>query len=244
VGGLEGVLVGGAPLAGTVLARARVAGVRVVTTYGMSETAGGCVYDGLPLDGVRVRIGAGGTGGGAAGGGAAGGGAAGGGAAGGGAGPAGRVELAGPVLAAGYRGLPELTAASFAAGWLRTGDLGRVRDDGSLEVLARLDDVLISGGVNVSPQAVERVLAGVAGVREVCVVGVPDPEWGQRVCAVVVADDPAGPPDAGALRAAVAAELGRAAAPRTVRLVDDLPLRGPGKIDRHAVRALLTPTDP
>jgi O-succinylbenzoic acid--CoA ligase len=192
------VLIGGAALDPAL--RERATGVRIVTTYGMTETAGGCVYDGVPLDGVRVDLE-----------------------------DDGRIRLGGPTLASGYLGGP-----TFADGWFRTGDLGAWRD-GRLEVLGRADDVIITGGEKVAPALVERVLVAQAGVRAACVVGVADPEWGQVVVAAVEADrvDEAG------WREAVRAELGRAAVPREVRVVDALPLRGIGKPDRGAVAALL-----
>lgn len=200
----DAVLVGGAALADTTLDRAREAGVAVVTTYGMSETAGGCVYDGTPLDGVRVAL---------------------------------RddvIHLGGPTLAHGYRLDPEATAAAFAGGWFRTSDLG-TWENGLLRVLGRADDMINTGGVKIAPAAVERVLTRQPGVTEVCVVGVPDPEWGQRIAAAVV-----GAADAAAL-AAVRRELGPAAVPKEVRVVPALPLRGPGKVDRRAVAALFGP---
>ncbi|WNV91014.1 o-succinylbenzoate--CoA ligase [Umezawaea sp. Da 62-37] len=198
--GFDAVLLGGAATPPTLLAAARDAGVRVVTTYGMSETAGGCVYDGVPLDGVRVRL------------------------------AAGRIELAGPTLALGYRG------RRFADGWFRTGDLGRFGADGVLEVLGRADDVIITGGENVPPALVERVVSALPGVREVCVVGLPDAEWGQVVAAAVV---PAGPPPSESdVRKAVRAGVGRAAVPKRVVFVAELPTRGPGKVDRTAVARL------
>ncbi|GDY29437.1 o-succinylbenzoate--CoA ligase [Gandjariella thermophila] len=207
----DGVLLGGAATPPALLGRARDAGVRVVTTYGMSETAGGCVYDGTPLDGVRVSV----TGG-----------------------DPGRIELAGPVLARGYRRRPADTAAAFVSGRFRTGDLGRLHPDGRLEVLGRVDDLINTGGAKVAPAEVERVLAAQAGVLEACVVGVPDREWGEVVVAALVPADPATPPGEDALRAAVRDRLGRAAAPKSLRFVAELPLRGPGKIDRRAVRSL------
>lgn len=205
----DAVLVGGAAAAKPLVAKAREAGVRVVTTYGMSETAGGCVYDGVPLDGVGVRI------------------------------VDGVVELAGPVLATGYRLDPAATAAAFVDGWFRTSDLGVLRD-GALEVLGRADFVINTGGVKVSPAAVEAVLTGQPGVAEACVVDLPDAQWGQVVAAVVVPVDPARPPLADALTGAVRAALGAPAVPKIVRFAGDLPLRGPGKVDREGVRALLT----
>ncbi|HEV8557486.1 MAG TPA: o-succinylbenzoate--CoA ligase [Actinophytocola sp.] len=204
--GFDAVLLGGAATPSALLERARAAGVRVVTTYGMTETAGGCVYDGVPLDGVRVRLGAGGV-----------------------------VEIAGPTLASGYWDRPFETEAAFAGGWFRTGDLGRLGSDGRLEVLGRVDDLINTGGVKVAATAVERVLAARPGVVEACVVGLPDPEWGQRVAAAVVGGSTVDDDD---LRAAVRAELGAVAVPRVIRRVDRLPLRGPGKVDRAAVADL------
>nr|WP_246407012.1 o-succinylbenzoate--CoA ligase [Modestobacter versicolor] len=199
----DAVLVGGAAADPALLERARAAGVRVRTTYGMSETAGGCVYDGVPLDGVRVRVTEG-------------------------------VELAGPVLASGYRLDPAGTAAAFADGWFRTRDAGSLAPDGTLTVHGRLDDVVISGGVNVSPQAVEAALREHPTVADAVVTGLPDPEWGQRVVAAVV-------PAAGAvpqlaeLRPWVADRLGAAAAPRALTLVDAVPTLHTGKPDRRSV---------
>ncbi|MDQ2582665.1 o-succinylbenzoate--CoA ligase [Saccharothrix yanglingensis] len=195
----DAVLLGGAATPHALLERARRLGVRVVTTYGMSETSGGCVYDGLPLDGVHVRL------------------------------VDGRIEVRGPVLALGYQG-----GEPFGE-WFRTGDLGRVRPDGTLEVLGRADDVIISGGEKIAPLRVERALAAQAGVREACAVPLADPEWGHVVAAAVVPEDFGNPPDEAALRAAVGEAVGRFAIPKRVVFVRELPLRGPGKVDRRAV---------
>ncbi|RMI13155.1 o-succinylbenzoate--CoA ligase [Cellulomonas triticagri] len=207
----DAVLLGGAAAPPALVARARDTGARVVTTYGMSETSGGCVYDGVPLDGVTADLDA-----------------------------DGRIRLAGPVLATGYRDRPDLDSDLFTTEggtrWLRTSDLGRWVD-GRLEVLGRADDVLVTGGEKVAPAAVERVLAGRPGVGEVLVVGVPDPEWGQALVAVVVPGTAAAP-DLGDLRDAAATALGRAAAPRHLVTVDALPLRGPGKPDRSGAATL------
>lgn len=212
----DAVLLGGAAAPPDLVARARAAGAVVVTTYGMSETCGGCVYDGVPLDGVRVRLDAGD-----------------------------RIRIAGPVLAAGYRERPDLDAELFeehdGARWLRTSDLGRwagTPDAPRLEVLGRADDVLVTGGEKVAPAAVERVLAGRPGVGEVLVVGVPDAEWGQALVAVVVPPAGAPAPALDDLRHAAAGALGRAAAPRHLVTVGALPLRGPGKPDRRAAAEL------
>jgi O-succinylbenzoic acid--CoA ligase len=207
--GFDGVLVGGAALDPELRARAEAAGVAVVPTYGMTETAGGCVYDGVPLDGVRARVEPG----------------------------SGRIVLAGPTLAAGYLGRPAETAAAFVDGEFRTDDHGRWVD-GRLQVLGRLDDVVVTGGEKVGTVAVERVLTGQPGVRAACAVGLPDPEWGAVVGAAVVAA-PGADPAPERLRAAVRTALGRAAVPRVLRMVDALPLRGVGKPDRAAVARLL-----
>ena len=202
------VLVGGAALDPATRERARATGVRVVTTYGMSETAGGCVYDGVPLDGVTVELD-----------------------------PDGRILLGGPTLASGYlRPDGQADLAAFDGGRFRTGDLGRWRY-GRLEVLGRADDVIITGGEKVVPAAVERVLAAQPGVRAACVAGLPDAEWGHVVVAAVVWDVQG--PDEG-LREAVRAALGRAAVPRRVVAVAEIPLRGIGKPDRAAVARLVS----
>ncbi|KGM08325.1 AMP-dependent synthetase, partial [Cellulomonas bogoriensis 69B4 = DSM 16987] len=163
---LDAVLVGGAATPRPLLERARGLGLRVVTTYGMTETCGGCVYDGVPLPGVRVDV---------------------------------RdhvVHLGGSVLARGYLGRPDLDDAAFTTlegmRWLRTTDLGALTtartDDGvRLTVHGRADDVVVTGGVKVPPGPVEDALDGAPGVGQVCVVGVPDAEWGQALTAVVVA---------------------------------------------------------
>lgn len=208
----DAVLLGGAAAPPELLERAGAAGVRVVTTYGMSETCGGCVYDGVPLDGVRASLD-----------------------------DDGRILLAGPVLADGYLGRPDLDAEAFVqvdgVRHLRTTDLGRW-SSGTLTVLGRADDVLVTGGAKVPPGPVEAVLSGLPGVDEVCVVGVPDAEWGQAVVAVVVTRPGARPPTLDDARRAVTDRLGAAHAPRHVVVTDSLPVRGPGKIDRRATAEL------
>jgi o-succinylbenzoate---CoA ligase len=218
----DAVLVGGAATDPGLLARARAAGVAVVTTYGMTETAGGCVYDGVPLEGVRVRVDGGGTAG-------PGGGAV-------SAGPGGgAVVLAGPVLALGYRRDPEGSAA-FAGGEFRTSDAGTIGPDGRLTVTGRLDDVVVTGGVNVTPQAVEGVLREHPAVADAVVFGRPDDEWGQRVVAAVVAA-PGAVPDLAALRPWVSGRLGAPAAPHELHLIASVPTLHTGKPDRRGVAA-------
>ncbi|WP_236789748.1 o-succinylbenzoate--CoA ligase [Amycolatopsis sp. GM8] len=202
----DAIIIGAAATSAALRARAAAAGVSIVPAYGMSETASGCVYDGVPLDGVEVRIGA-----------------------------DERVLISGPVLTHGYRLRPDLTADALVDGWFLTGDRGRLVD-GRLEVLGRLDDVINTGGVKVSAAAVERALSAFPGVRDACVVGLPDEQWGQAVAAAVVAD---GPVEVAELRAAVRAAAGAAAVPKRFEFVEALPLRGPGKIDRSAVLSIV-----
>jgi O-succinylbenzoic acid--CoA ligase len=211
----DAVIIGATAMPVALASRARDAGVAVVGAYGMSETASGCVYDGRPLDGVTVRIADAGAAG------------------------VGRIVIAGPVLANGYRLDPGLSAQTFTGNGYHTGDAGRLDADGRLDVLGRTDDVINTGGVKVPPILVERAIAAQPGVREVCVVALPDATWGQAVAAAVVPVDPAHPPDRDQLADAVRGAVGRAAVPKHLGFVDQLPLRGPGKVDRAAVAALL-----
>jgi O-succinylbenzoic acid--CoA ligase len=206
----DAVLVGGAALSAELHDAARDRGVRVVTTYGMSETCGGCVYDGEPLDGVDVSVGADGL-----------------------------VRIGGPVVFAGYRLRPDLTAEALVDGCHVTNDLGAWSADGKLEVLGRADDVIVSGGVNVPAAMVERALTGHPDVAVCSVVGLPDAEWGERVVAVVqpVASDRA--PTVGDLRAYAAGRLEPAALPREVVVLGMLPMLASGKPDKSAVRSLV-----
>ncbi|GAA3845645.1 o-succinylbenzoate--CoA ligase [Sphaerisporangium flaviroseum] len=200
------ILLGGAAAPAGLLAAARDAGARVVTTYGMSETCGGCVYDGVPLDGVEAKVGA-----------------------------DGRIRLAGPVLFSGYRLSPDLTAAALDGGWYLTSDVG-VIEEGRVRVLGRADDVINTGGQKVVAGVVAGILAQHPAVREAVVVGRPDPEWGEEVVAVVVAADPASPPDLGELRALVKARLPVYAAPRSLALRERFPVLPNGKHDLVAIR--------
>ena len=201
---LHAVLLGGGPIDPALRARAEAAGVRLVATYGASETAGGCVYDGHPLDGVAVAIGA-----------------------------DGRIRIGGPTLFDGYDGDPTLTAETLVEGWFLTSDAGRLDEDGRLQVLGRLDDVVISGGVNVPLPAVAARLREHPDVGAVEVLGVDDPEWGHRVVAFVVGD-----PDLAELRDWVGERHPRSWAPRQVVALDALPLLANGKVDRLALRGL------
>jgi O-succinylbenzoic acid--CoA ligase len=183
----------------------------VVRTYGLTETGGGVVYDGRPLDGVEVRVGDGGA-----------------------------IALRGPVLADGLR-QPDGRVEPIVDGdgWLATGDLGALGPDGRLQVEGRADELIVTGGENVWPTAVEAVLLRHPAVAEVVVVGRPDPEWGARVVAVAVAADATAPPDLMELRDHVRTELPAHAAPRQLVLVQGLPRTALGKVRRTVVAEAL-----
>lgn len=267
---LDAVLIGGAAADAQLLEQAKAAGIRVVTTYGMSETCGGCVYDGQPLPGVSMDVDQ----------------------------ATGAIWLSGPMLATGYLGDEERTRRCFvsrpqaqvaegtsdagetasaaesaeagAAGvgteagatrpgaetgpgagsdagageparrWFITSDRGQIVD-GRLQVLGRLDDVIISGGIKVEPGPIEALLALNPLVSECAVVGLPDLQWGQVVTAVVV---PASMPglgrvDEGAILAQIRVyleqKLSGAQCPKQVLLADALPYKGIGKVDRRAL---------
>ena len=196
--GFSSVLLGGAAASPGLLTAARDAGVPVVTTYGMTETCGGCVYDGVPLDGVRAEVR-----------------------------DDGRIWISGPVLFSGYLG----GARAPADGWFRTGDLGALDAAGRLTVRGRADDVINTGGHKVVPGEVAAALQACPGVRDAAVVGQPDPEWGERVVAVVVPADPGDPPSLELLRRHVRARLPRYAIPSRVVMVDAVPMLPSGKHD-------------
>lgn len=210
----DAVLVGGAATPVALRERAEAQGISLVRTYGMSETAGGCVYNGIPLDGVAIRIIVDGDAPGN---------------------DTGRVALGGPTIAHGYRYQPDHPA--FAeSGWFLTDDLGRV-EDGVLTILGRADEAITTGGLTVVPQVVEAELLTDPGIAQCAVVGVDDERLGQRIVAVVVATQGQPAPTLTHLAGLVTERLDRYAAPRQLVVVDELPMRGPGKIDRRALRA-------
>lgn len=150
-------------------------------------------------------------------------------------GEVGEILVRGPVVTPGYFQQPERTAAAFQDGWLRTGDLGYLDEDGYLYVLDRREDLIVTGGENVYPAEVEAVLLAHPAVADACVVGVPDPEWGQRVVAAVQLH-PDAQLDAAALQAWCRDRLAGYKVPRDIRFVAALPRTASGKLRRHAVR--------
>ncbi|MDO5711636.1 MAG: AMP-binding protein, partial [Micrococcales bacterium] len=248
----DAVLVGGAATGSDVLTRARGQGLRIVTTYGMSETAGGCVYNGRPLPGVQVAVrpdeaasehGAADRATDRS--------------------PPGRIHLGGPTLALGYlptggtpaprgnSGGSEGDAVGRAGGrvpfeqvdgrrWFRTDDLGTLEAN-TLQVLGRVDDLIVTGGLKVAPMVVQEAVARVLPGLDSVAFAVPDERWGHTVALALVA--PSSRHEA--LRAqwpriqqALRAQLPGPALPRRLVTVAELPLRGPGKPDRAALRAL------
>ena len=171
------------------------------TTYGLTETGSGVVYDGVPLDGVEVRIS-----------------------------DDGEVLLRAPMMLRAYR---DGSSPLDGDGWLHTGDLGRWLADGRIHVEGRRGDLIITGGENVWPDAVEAALLTHPAVAEVAVAGTADPEWGQRVVAWVVPADPSAPPTLAELRRHVADTLPAFCAPKELRFATTLPRTALGKIQRH-----------
>jgi O-succinylbenzoic acid--CoA ligase len=207
------VLLGGSPAPASLITRAKSFGVRVVTTYGMSETAGGCVYDGQALQVSSVRLE-----------------------------DDGRIRLGGATLALGYLGEPELSAQTFSQDadgthWFRTDDVGHL-EGGCLVVDARIDDLINTGGLKVVPTVVEAALIGLDTIAEAIVVGSADPEWGQVVSAAVVVAQGSSPPSLSQVRDQLRGVVADHGLPRRLMTVAELPVRGPGKPDRAAVRRL------
>lgn len=208
------ILVGGQALPDRLREAAAALGVRVVRTYGSSETSGGCVYDGVPLDDVAVRV------------------------------VDGELWIAGPMLADGYLGDPPLTERTFVRDerdirWYRTGDLGIVDDDGVVRVHGRADNVIVSGGINISLDRVERIVRSIPGLTAAVVVGVEDSRWGEASVIVAPRGESLRRSEADQLdsaREAVAAELGKHARPARLIIVDELATLTSGKPDREAIR--------
>lgn len=256
LGSFTGILLGGAPTSADLLAAASALGLNTVTTYGSAETAGGCVYSGSVLPGVRVELvpeegmpAVPDTGGKPA--------------------QVGRIWISGEHLASGYIGDAARTAEHFFTAangtrWYRTDDYGLMDSANSsatssfssvephLQVLGRSDDVLISGGVKISARAVATVLEEHPAVREACVLGLPDARWGTAIAAAVTLVPSAGAATAptensptlneelcALLRARCAEKLGAPAAPKQLSILPDFPLTSTGKPDRAEIYSIL-----
>lgn len=222
----DAILVGGQALPRSVRERAERLDWQLIATYGASETAGGCVYDGAPLPGVELRV------------------------------EDGELLVAAPQLASGYAGDPERSAAAFpeidGRRWYRTGDAGLLEPDPTvpggtrLRVTGRLDDVIVSGGEKVPLGGLEARLRELRGFEELVVAPCPSEQWGRVPVAVLASPAveaggavPAGPDDPALLRLRQAAgELGRAFRPAALLRVRELPRLPGGKPDRVAIAAL------
>lgn len=263
LGQFTGILLGGAPASASLLKAARELGLNVVTTYGSAETAGGCVYSGVALPGVRLRVvpedaglldsfvassaaDAGQNGDSAP----------------GHTKNTGRVWLGGEHLASGYMGDNARTASHFfvdadGCRWYRTDDYGSLtpsapnapENDGApmLNIVGRSDDVIITGGVKVSARAVAAVLESHPAVREAAVMGIPDAHWGSALAAAITLRGASGAqsaPDApratcDILREFCTDKLGVAGAPKFLRILADFPTASTGKPDRRAIYSML-----
>lgn len=255
LGSFTGILLGGAPASADLLTAATALGLNTVTTYGSAETAGGCVYSGSVLPGVRVELvpeegmpAVPDTGGKPA--------------------QVGRIWISGAHLASGYIGDAARTAEHFFTAadgtrWYRTDDYGLLSpangpdsathgSEPRLQVLGRSDDVLISGGVKISARAVATVLEEHPAVREACVVGLPDARWGTAIAAAVTLVPSAGAAATSTenrpalneelsalLRARCAEKLGAPAAPKQLSILPDFPLTSTGKPDRAEIYSIL-----
>lgn len=255
LGSFNGILLGGAPASADLLAAATALGLNTVTTYGSAETAGGCVYSGSVLPGVRVELvpeegmpAVPDTGGKPA--------------------QVGRIWISGEHLASGYIGDAARTAEHFFSAadgtrWYRTDDYGLLSpaaapdsnkncSEQRLQVLGRSDDVLISGGVKISARAVATVLEEHPAVREACVIGLPDARWGTAIAAAVTLVPSAGTAAASTenspalneelcalLRARCAEKLGAPAVPKQLSILPDFPLTSTGKPDRAEIYSIL-----
>jgi O-succinylbenzoic acid--CoA ligase len=204
---LEGLslLVGGGALEPALRADAERRGATIVETYGLTETTGGIAYDGRLLAGTRARLDASDV-----------------------------IELRGPTVMDGYRHDPQATAEAFTIdGWLRTGDVGSIADDGTLAVEGRADDAIRSGGERIWPDEVEAVVRVHPKVADVAVAGRPDREWGHHVAAWVVPHGIDEPPTLEELRAFAKERLASFKVPRELFLVAELPRTTSGKIRRR-----------
>ena len=206
----DAILVGGGQISPEVYKNLKDDGVNLIRTYGMTETCGGVVWDGKALDDVSIRIENPANGG------------------------AGRISINSPSNATCYHGnsegIKQLNEITFNNNWIMTQDIGTY-ENATLKVIGRSDDIVISGGVNVSVHAIENVLRDQPGVEDAVVFAMPDKIWGTIVAAVIV-----GNAELLVLQDAVEKELGSPAKPRIIKFAHELPLLPNGKIDVDSLR--------
>jgi O-succinylbenzoic acid--CoA ligase len=208
------ILSGAATTPQPMLNKMRELGIKVSISYGMTETCGGCVFDGRPLDGVNVSLGTKNDI------------------------EPGRVTISGPVAASGYRLRPDLDAVSFISGQVQTHDVGKLDAGGLLHILGRMDDVVTVGGVNVALSAVESLIRHHPVIEDVAVIDLQDDLWGSIPVAYIVTRNNVSDTSSliSEVQATVRDQIGRAAVPRTVQIVTSLPMLDSGKIDRISLR--------
>ncbi len=204
----DAVLVGGSAIHPQLLAAARRLQINPVTTYGSSETAGGCVYDGHPLPGAQVAVA-----------------------------DDGRISLGGPMVARGYRNVDSAPFTTDEQGtfWFSTSDAGELAG-GVLTVTGRLDNIINSGGLKLHPERLERLLLEVPGVDAACIVGIPHARLGQMIVAAYTG---------WASRADILEaldDLPRWQVPKELKRLPEMPLTGPGKVDREKVKEFFAPS--
>jgi len=219
------VAYGAAPMSTQLLTRAHeLLGVDFTQGYGMTEASGNAVFLGVeehrrglagddailraagrPAPGVEMRLG-----------------------------QDNEIELKAPQVMLGYLDDEEATAKTLRAGWLRTGDIGRI-EDGLLYVVDRAKDIIITGGENVSSLEVENALMAHPSVSQVAVIGLPDEKWGEKVCAVVVLQSPASDED---LKGFVRQSLAGFKVPKEIFRVENLPTNAAGKIMKSELRSI------
>jgi O-succinylbenzoic acid--CoA ligase len=193
----KSVLVGGSPASKTLLELASEAGISVITTYGMTETSGGCIYNNRALPGVSVMVD-----------------------------QSGKLMIKGPILASGYEGNQELWNENFKDGWFLTSDLGTVKDD-EVQVIGRSDDVVLSGGENVSLIAIENELVANFPNVNFLATSIADSEWGQKICLLSDVEV-----DRSQVSQVLKEKLGKQFVPKDFLVVDQIPQIGIGKPDR------------
>jgi len=218
---LRAVLIGGAASDPELLERAARAGIPVAVTWGMTETcsqlstatpaetAADPTHSGRLLPGVELR-----------------------------ADPVGRLSVRTPTMSLGELVDGVIVRLADSEGWYATDDLGDLDAEGFVRITGRVSDRIITGGVNVDPLDVERVIRTLPGVKDVAVVGMPDEEWGERLTAAIVLEvgDPRSETE---LRAALPDSLSGARRPKVVVRLTALPLNANGKVDRRELRRML-----
>lgn len=210
----ELVLSGAATTSQPMLNKLRELGIKVSVSYGMTETCGGCVFDGRPLDGVNISLGTKDDI------------------------EPGRVTISGPVAASGYRLRPDLDAVSFISGQIQTHDVGKLDSSGLLHILGRFDDVVTVGGVNVALSAVESLIRHHPAIEDVAVIDLQDELWGSIPIAYAVTRTYISDTSnlISEIQSTIRDQIGRAAVPRTLQFVSALPMLDSGKIDRISLR--------